>query len=146
MKSVFWLKKKIENDIIKPFFSHLIITIYLGIYLWNAPRYFETPHIVGPTNTFFRQKNPANGRQSISWPMRIVAPIPKHPASKAKFVENLTFFAQQFYTLYEQKYSNLRPLLSELLHLLWSMNSTNLDSTTSNLQPSLSTTLTFNNP
>ena len=60
----------------------------------------------------FVTKNPAYGRQSISWPMRIVAPIPKNPASKAKVVENQTFFARRFYTLYEQKYSNLRPLLS----------------------------------
>ena len=44
--------------------------------------------------------------------MRIVAKIQKNPASKAKFVENQTFFARQFNTLYEQKYLNLRPLLS----------------------------------
>ena len=33
------------------------------------------------------KKNPANGRQSISRPMRIEAPIPKNPDSKAKFAE-----------------------------------------------------------
>ena len=57
------------------------------------------------------KKNPAYGRQSISQPMRIVAPIPKNPASKAKFVKNLTFFARRFKTLYEQKYSNRKQLL-----------------------------------
>ena len=56
-------------------------------------------------------KNPAYGRQSISRPMRIVAPIQKNPASMAKFAEILTFFARRFYTLYEQKFYNLRPLL-----------------------------------
>ena len=30
-------------------------------------------------------KNTAYGRQSISRPMQIVTPIPKNPASKAKF-------------------------------------------------------------
>ena len=55
-----------------------------------------------------KRKNHAYGRQSISWPMRIVA-----PGSKAKFAEkNNFFFARQFYTLFEQKFSNLRPLLS----------------------------------
>ena len=44
--------------------------------------------------------------------MQIVAPIPKNPASKAKFVKNLTFFARQFFTLYEPKNSNVRSLLS----------------------------------
>ena len=44
--------------------------------------------------------------------MGIKAPIPKNLASKPKFVKNQTFFARQFYTLYEQKYSNLRPLPS----------------------------------
>ena len=54
------------------------------------------------------KKNPAYGR-----PMQIVAPIPKtillvrQNSSKIKL-----FFARQFYTLYEKKYSNLRPLLS----------------------------------
>ena len=37
-------------------------------------------------------KNPAYGRQSISRPMRIVAPIQKNPTSKAKFAEKQTFF------------------------------------------------------
>ena len=32
-------------------------------------------------------QNPASGRQSISQPMRIVAPIQKNPASKAIFAE-----------------------------------------------------------
>ena len=51
-------------------------------------------------------KNPAYWTQSISQLiMRIVAPIPKNPASRAKFSEKQTFFAQQFYTLYEQKKS-----------------------------------------
>ena len=39
-------------------------------------------------------KNPAYGRQSISRPMRIVAPIPKNPASKAKFAEKETFYCE----------------------------------------------------
>ena len=38
-------------------------------------------------------KNPAYGRQSISWPMRIVAPKPKkNSASKAKFGKKNNFF------------------------------------------------------
>ena len=37
-------------------------------------------------------KNPAYGRQSISWPMRIVALIAKKTASKAKFVKKHFFF------------------------------------------------------
>ena len=36
----------------------------------------------------------------------------ENPASKAKLAQKLTFFAWRFYTLYEQKFSNLRPLLS----------------------------------
>ena len=64
---------------------------------------------VGQSETFV--KNPAYGRQSISQPMRIVAPIPKNPASKAKFAKKKTFFARRSYTLYKQKFSYLRPLL-----------------------------------
>ena len=45
-------------------------------------------------------------RQSIFRLMRIVALIPKN---MAKFAKN---FARQFHTLYEQKSSHLRPLLS----------------------------------
>ena len=44
--------------------------------------------------------------------MRIVLPIPKNPASKAKFAKKLTYFAPLYNTLYEQKFSNLRPFLS----------------------------------
>ena len=36
----------------------------------------------------------------------------KNPASKAKFATKKTFFARRFYTLYEQKLSNLIPILS----------------------------------
>jgi hypothetical protein len=43
--------------------------------------------------------------------MLIVAPIPKNPASKAKFAEKLTFIPRQFYTLHEKKFYNMRPLL-----------------------------------
>ena len=58
------------------------------------------------------QKNPAYGRQSISQPMQIIAPIPKKPACKARFTKKkLTFLAWQFYTLCEQKFLNLRPIL-----------------------------------
>ena len=32
---------------------------------------------ISDQKTFFHQKNPAYGRQSISWPMRIVEQIPK---------------------------------------------------------------------
>ena len=35
----------------------------------------------------------------------------KNPTSKAKFAKKVHFFAQQFYTIYEQKFSNLRPPL-----------------------------------
>ena len=56
-------------------------------------------------------KNPAYLRQRVSWPMRIVATIPKNSASKAKFAKKHFLFAWQFYTYYEQKLSNLRPLL-----------------------------------
>ena len=38
-------------------------------------------------------KNPAYGRQSISRPMRTVAPIQKSPASKAKFAFFIFFFS-----------------------------------------------------
>ena len=37
--------------------------------------------------------------------MQIVAPVPKNPDSKAKKT-----FARQFYTLYTEKFSNMRPL------------------------------------
>ena len=37
-------------------------------------------------------KNSANGRQRISQPMRIVAPISKNPASKAKFATTKKYF------------------------------------------------------
>ena len=78
---------------------------------------------IGPTRTFIRpchltpwypppactsqdHKNPACGRQRISRPMRIVAPIPKHPASKAKFAKINTFFLRGNFTrtLYEQNF------------------------------------------
>ena len=36
----------------------------------------------------------------------------RNPASKAKFAKKQTFFVRQFYTIYKQKFSNLRPLLS----------------------------------
>ena len=35
------------------------------------------------------RKNPANGRQSISRPMQIVAPITKNYADKAKFTKKM---------------------------------------------------------
>ena len=47
-------------------------------------------------------RNPAYGRQSISRPM---PQDQKNPASRTKFTK-------LFFTLYEQKVSNLRPLLS----------------------------------
>ena len=53
----------------------------------------------------------AYGRQSISWPMRIVALNQRNPASKAKFAKKNLFFVWQFYTLYKQKFSNPRSLL-----------------------------------
>ena len=52
----------------------------------------------------FILKNPAYGRQSISRPLRIIEPIPKNPASKAKSAKKQTFFAWQFNTLYKQKF------------------------------------------
>ena len=42
-------------------------------------------------------KNPAYRRQSIPQPMRIVALVPKNPASKAKIVEKSNFFVQLLY-------------------------------------------------
>ena len=48
------------------------------------------------------EKNPGYGRQSISPPMRIVAPIPKNPASKAKFAKKQTIFCGSF-TLFMSK-------------------------------------------
>ena len=62
----------------------------------------------------FVLKNPANGRQSISQPMRIVAPIPKNPDSKAKIADKkikLKKNARRFYTLCKLKKWYLRPLL-----------------------------------
>ena len=56
--------------------------------------------------------NNTYGRQRISPPMLIVAQLPKNPASKAKFSKQQTFFAWRFCTLYVQKISNPRPLLS----------------------------------
>ena len=49
----------------------------------------------------FREKNPTHGKQRIYWPMRIVAPIPKNPASKAKFAKKQTLIS------------------AEILHPLW---------------------------
>ena len=40
-----------------------------------------------PVKSAEGKKYPAYGRQSISRLMRIVAPIPKNPASKAKFAK-----------------------------------------------------------
>ena len=57
-------------------------------------------------------KNPAYGRNWISQPMRIVLPIPKNPASKAKFAKKISYFVRLYNTLYEQKFSNLRPFLA----------------------------------
>ena len=45
--------------------------------------------------------------------MLIAAEIPKNPSSKAKFSgKKKPIFGRRFYTLNEQKYSNLRPLLT----------------------------------
>ena len=46
--------------------------------------------------------------------MRIVALIQKNPFRKAKFADFFLFFffSWLFYTLFEQKFSNWRPLLS----------------------------------
>ena len=49
--------------------------------------------------------------KSISRPMRIVALIPKNPGSRAKIADKQTFLERQFYTLFKQKFLNLRPLL-----------------------------------
>ena len=35
----------------------------------------------------------------------------QNPASKSKFIKNQTFVARRFYTIFEQKYSNLKQLL-----------------------------------
>ena len=43
-------------------------------------------------------KNPPYGRQNISRPMRIVAPIPKVPASKAKFAKKNQMFLRGNFT------------------------------------------------
>ena len=52
----------------------------------------QTPSFNILFNFADKQKNPAYGRQSISQPIRIVAPIPKNPASKAKFAEKQTLY------------------------------------------------------
>ena len=57
-------------------------------------------------------KNPAYGRQSISRPMRIVEPIKKILLVRHNSQKNYLFLARRFYTLYEQKFSNVRHLLS----------------------------------
>ena len=72
------------------FMSDVICLVSFVICLLAFPRNADngTP----PRNQGYPKKYPAYGRQSISRPMRIVAPIPKNPASKAKFAEKLTFF------------------------------------------------------
>ena len=57
-------------------------------------------------------QNTAYGRQSISWPMRIAAPIPNKILLVRQNLLKKKKNARRFYTLYEQKYLNLRPLLS----------------------------------
>ena len=56
--------------------------------------------------------NPAYGRIRISRPMRILAPIPTKILLLSKICQKLNFFVRPFCTLYEQEYSNLRPILS----------------------------------
>ena len=56
-------------------------------------------------------KNPAYGRQSISRPMRIVAPMPQEGGPRQNQQKKL-FFARRFQTTSRQKCSNVRPLLS----------------------------------
>ena len=71
----------------------------------------KVPRVFGQNQSVV-QKNP--GRQSISWPMRIVAQIPKKKLlirqifQKNKKKKN----ALRFYTIYEQKFPNLRQFLS----------------------------------
>ena len=79
----------------------------------------------------FHKKNPAYGRQSISRPMRIIAPMPQEggpripknpiihreawfpPCFERQNQQKKTFFsARRFQTTFKQKCSNLRPLLS----------------------------------
>ena len=58
-------------------------------------------------------QNRAYGRQSISQLMQIVAPIPKKNLLVRQNLQIFFFFfSQWFKTLYRQKISNLRPLLS----------------------------------
>ena len=59
-----------------------------------------------------RRKNPAYGRQSISRPMRIVAPMPQEGEPRQNQQKKKTFFARQFQTTSKLKCSNVRPLLS----------------------------------
>ena len=58
------------------------------------------------------KKNPAYRRQSISRPLRIVAPIQKKTLLVRQNSPKHNFFCAPIFTLYEQKISNLRPLLS----------------------------------
>ena len=48
-------------------------------------------------------KNPAYWRRSIYWPLRIVAPIPKNPANKAKFAKKKTLFLRSNFTPFRSK-------------------------------------------
>ena len=62
--------------------------------------------------TKLRGKSPVFGRQRISRPMRIEAPIQKEILLiKTKFAEKNLFFARRFFNLYEWNFLNLRPLV-----------------------------------
>ena len=69
-------------------------------------------------------KNPAYGRQRISRPMRIVAPIPKNLASKAKFATKKTMrgdlapFMSKSFTIWDHFFLLLFPKDSKYLKSL----------------------------
>ena len=80
------------------FTFRLLLDPYICLY-WNTKSVFQLHN----DNTFSITKNPAYGRQSISRPMRIVAPMPKNPASKAKFAEKKKLFLRGDFTPFINK-------------------------------------------
>ena len=70
----------------KRIYERLYVRLYVWLYLWELyglpntdvrssvlPNLYVRSYVLPNLNV----ENPAYGRKSISWPMRIVAPIPK---------------------------------------------------------------------
>ena len=89
-----------------PFLPGRILPYWAGFFWYRCYYPYWSRDSLSPVCGIFlpfKPIVPAYGRQSISWPMRMVALIAKNPASNAKFSERKKTFGQWFYTPYKKK-------------------------------------------